>query len=518
MKRRRQPSVTMNNIGADITAVVTTFLTNQDVLALVKCSSTYKHRFFMASAPIFTWDMQKLPLVISTDFFHRVKHLRSSSTPIGFPRKLIRLSIDNLVKGDCLPDSLLELFAGQIVDFPKMPSGLVKLTFCSYNKPLPNFPSSLTSLGLGYNFNRPLKIGHFPEGLQHLVFGALFNQKLQEGVLPPTLKSLVFGLEFEQELQPGVLPIGLTDLSFGDFFNLPIQTKVLPTGLKRLQFGKAFNKELQEGILPPTLISLVFGLEFEQKLQPGVLPMGLTNLSFGDLFNLPIQPKVLPMGLKRLQFGKAFNRRLPAEVLPMGLLKVKFGSNFDHPEVVFPSTLQKIVFGDKFDCSVYGPLSGPFGDDINRYLQEKVLPSKLTSLTFGRDFNRWLYEGVLPVSLINLKFGRNYNQPLCEGVLPSKLVSLELGLMFNQLCCIFPPSLSMIVFRNPLQYPLAIDAISYKIMEDVRDMRISTQALPQPFVERFQALVGGHVDQWYLYRRRMFGGDTQTVFIAEKKR
>ncbi len=111
------------------------------------------------------------------------------------------------------------------------------------------FPSSLTYLELGGEFDQPLEPGILPSSLTYLEFPGNFDYPLLPGVLPPSLLTLkLYGL-FNHPLYPNVLPPTLTCLKLSYFYNHPINDETLPTSLKKLVLPFA-KKNSQVSLLP----------------------------------------------------------------------------------------------------------------------------------------------------------------------------------------------------------------------------------------------------------------------------
>ncbi len=438
-RQRRVKTESLLNLGAGVLATIIAFLSRRDFRPLTQCSSLYRQQLFAVCAPLLHWQSSKLPKIMSSVFYDRIKHLYCNCIlplygfPVFFHTKLLQ-SVPSL--------------------FGLFPASLVSLTLFDFDKPLSDyqFPTSLTSLTFGPIFNQPLAKGDLPTGLKKLTFGSHFDQKLQVGVLPGGLLDLRFGSFFHSELLPAVLPVGLTDLTFGRNFNLPLSPGVFPISLLRLTFGALFNQPLREGVFPDGLAYLDLGQMFDQPMPLGVLPNELVHLKMGRNLHKPL---VLPTGgfLSNVKMSHCFNLTLFRGF--------------------FPNSVSTIVFGHEF----------------NQVLVAGCLPSSLTDLVFGGNFCSDLHSGVLPQNLTTLSFGACFNKPLIFGALPSRLTSIKFGLMFDQPgeMCKLPASLTNILFENPYNYPLALGILM------AEDRVVSTDSclirdLPQHLVSRIQQI------------------------------
>ena len=128
--------------------------------------------------------------------------------------------------------------------------------------------------------------------------------------------------------------------------------------------------------------------------------------------------------------------------LPPRLVSLHFGVDFigSFNVIFFPSSLQELVFPDRFNESVAGfvLLSSlvrlTFGESFDQSVAELELPSSLAELRFGYSFNQPVSKLKLPPSLLRLIFGSDFNQAVCELNLPCSLQELTFGDEFNQAC------------------------------------------------------------------------------------
>jgi hypothetical protein len=157
------------------------------------------------------------------------------------------------------------------------------------------YPSTLTSLRLCSNFNRPITNGSLPSTLRVLVFGSHYNQLT---ALPPALTTLKFGFRFNKPLDS--LPANLTKLVFGYTFQQ--QLPPLPESLCILKLGGMFNHKL---VLPNNLRMLELAQYYTQPLT--ALPVALKGLcvsTFTLLYVVDLRNVVLRNALNlRFQRG-----------------------------------------------------------------------------------------------------------------------------------------------------------------------------------------------------------------------
>ncbi|EFA86721.1 hypothetical protein PPL_00526 [Heterostelium album PN500] len=72
-----------------------------------------------------------------------------------------------------------------------------------------------------------------PSTVHTLILGEEFNRPLTEGMIPAGIQTLVFGYKYNQLLFPGVLPPSVTDLTLQESFNQPLYRYVQSTVVKR---------------------------------------------------------------------------------------------------------------------------------------------------------------------------------------------------------------------------------------------------------------------------------------------
>eukprot|EP01133_Synstelium_polycarpum_P003594 gene3594-4117_t len=213
-----------------------------------------------------------------------------------------------------------------------LPSTLVHLTFKKLSGNIGGgvLPLGLKSLSIyGHEKSSVLNKGDLPLGLEHLEIGPVGyfvdDQALQQSipsgnrVFPSTLTSLSFGDEFDQVLVPGSLPSTIKYLDLGGY-NSPIGVGDIPQSVLHLTLGDRYNKPINVGALPQGLIRLSFGNSFNCGLAPASLPSSLRYLSFGEYYNHEILPNTLPESLESLLFGRIFDiNKIGIDTLPKSL-------------------------------------------------------------------------------------------------------------------------------------------------------------------------------------------------------
>lgn len=110
------------------------------------------------------------------------------------------------------------------------------------------FPSTLTHLSVGDNYDQPINNCQFPPFLQYLSFGEQFNHPVENSNLA-TIKSLtnfLVGENFDQSIEKLE---NLTHLSVGAKFLYPV-TQLKLTNLKIL------SEKIAQNQLPPSLTHL----------------------------------------------------------------------------------------------------------------------------------------------------------------------------------------------------------------------------------------------------------------------
>ncbi|CAK9075643.1 unnamed protein product [Durusdinium trenchii] len=332
----------------------------------------------------------------------------------------------------CIPFLLLlRFFSGFRLDCFHLPSGACILRQGFLSLPLSVQSPVLTGVRLT---TYGLRLAH---ALFFLTFGNMFNQSLEGVSWPRELQNFTFGHYFNQSLARVSWPNGLQTLNFGMDFNQRLEEVRWPSSLRSLKLGDCFNQSLLGVAWPSSLRQITFGLQFNQSLEGVTWPESFQHLMLGDFFNQPLKGIAWP-NLEVLAFGSSFNQ--PLEGLPASLVTLSLSRNFDQPfggPSRWPSNLQRVSFGDRFNCSlehVTWPChlrSVRFGRNFNQRLQT-TWPNCLESLRLGEFFDQSLEGATFPGSLQSLTLGSRFNQSLDNVTFPSSLQTLELGDGFNQ--------------------------------------------------------------------------------------
>ncbi|CAN0141711.1 unnamed protein product, partial [Scytosiphon promiscuus] len=135
-----------------------------------------------------------------------------------------------------------------------------------------------------------------------------------------------------------------------------------------------------------------------------------THLNFGCDFVDTLEGVEWPRRLRviRIDCNSVSIRRLTGGVVwPTSLQKISFGDSFNQPlwGVALPESLRQLTFGDSF----------------NQSAKDVVWPTSLQRLTFGKQFDRPIEGVVWPTSLQRLTFGCDFDRPLVGVVWPTSL-------------------------------------------------------------------------------------------------
>ncbi|CAN0300989.1 unnamed protein product, partial [Ectocarpus sp. 8 AP-2014] len=114
----------------------------------------------------------------------------------------------------------------------------------------------------------------------------------------------------------------------------------------RLQQFTTTTIRLDSVVWPPRLKHLVLDMPV------GTGSSFKGNMGLGDDFNLVVWPS----SLQELQFGSRFNQSIAGTVWPASLRKISFGDGFNKPiaEVAWPASLQELSFGNWFNQPIAG--------------------------------------------------------------------------------------------------------------------------------------------------------------------
>lgn len=346
-----------------------------------------------------------------------------------------------------LPENLREISFGMSFDTRLekgiLPENLEYLDLGkSYNHKLERgvLPRNLKTLVLSFSYNHPVGKGVLPEGLLEIRFGEKFNQPIGRESLPKSLVNIQFGYDFDQDIG-GVLP-NISELHLGDGYTRPLVPGDIPESVKRLNLGFEFNRDLSRGIIPNGVERLTLGI-YTRELHPGSLPDSIHYLDMGISYNHPLHTGILPRNIKYLKLSNLFTQPLRAGHLPEGLEDLIFGNAYN-ANVVFPSSLRSVVFGD----------------DFNRPLPKGVLPTYLERLVLGKGFVGELH---VPDHVGYLDLGTGFSG---EIDLPGSIKVLILGSSFKRMYAKIPRSVTSLSIGGVSVKP----SIYHTWVESVSDM------------------------------------------------
>ncbi len=206
-----------------------------------------------------------------------------------------------------LPQNLIIFKCKDVPKFEKpliLPPKLEVFDFeGSFNQEFSFWPSSLTVLALGMEYNHKLGVGILPSSLTILKFGYNYQHIFENDFFLnlQSLKTLKIPT-FNQEFDIGFFPSNLIKLDLGQRFNFVLKPKSLPSKLQYLQFyfGKnwddemtSFNQIIDYDVLPTSLTSLDLGNGYKQAIKPNILSMSLKRLSLGDENKHNILPSII---------------------------------------------------------------------------------------------------------------------------------------------------------------------------------------------------------------------------------
>lgn len=161
---------------------------------------------------------------------------------------------------DSIPKQVYKLEWKENLPLPNIPSRITHLCLgYPFNQPINNLPSSITHLTLCAGFDQP--IDNLPQSITHLEIGYLFNQRVDN--LPKSLTYLIFAPHSYFNQPVNNLPHSITHLAFGHSFNQPVDN--LPQSLTHLELGYAFNHRLTH--LPPSLVHLTISPQSKASLR-----------------------------------------------------------------------------------------------------------------------------------------------------------------------------------------------------------------------------------------------------------
>jgi hypothetical protein len=203
------------------------------------------------------------------------------------------------------------------------------------------WPPELRILTLGDGFSLPLHDMHFPSSLTSLTLGAEFNQSLScLGSLTSTLTHLRIDSEYARPTVNWHPPTSITELEFGEQWNHAAVVRLHPlTRLRRLSFHGPIPS-LNDAHLPATLHELHFTHpSFDAPLNSVDLPPDLRVLVIRSVdFRQPFAglPNDLPASLRRIEISRG--RRAQLEhwrrlSLPLGCCLVTMPSGASQGDV-----------------------------------------------------------------------------------------------------------------------------------------------------------------------------------------
>jgi hypothetical protein len=330
-------------------------------------------------------------------------HVNLEFLPVPLRKLILNVAKTQQLLPNILPKNLRKLIFGQYFD------NEIELNV---------IPESVRFITFGCYFNKAIKPFSLPKHLHTLIFGTRFNQYLAPLSLPKHLHTLTFGSDFNKDLAPFSLPKHLHTLTFGSSFEKLIKCNVLPQHLHTLTFGESFNWMIDRNVLPPDLHTLIFGHDYNTRIDRNVLPKKLNTLVFGDSYNKQLGFDItlhgdisyLPDSLQVLEFGCEYNQRIYA--LPPNLITLKFGASYNTPMIinVLPKTLENLIFGLKYDCS----LSLVMDKDTKVF----GLPPALKTLVLGPYFKQPFYDKMIPNTIEKI-------------TLPKRYIGMQLENLFN---------------------------------------------------------------------------------------
>lgn len=236
------------DLPCELLYLITTFLSNHDVMSLSSCSKTLLDLVFMVR---FTDKVN----------FEHIKHLLyiDSFTNVWYPKP-----------AEIFPINIQYLEWNFSYQIPR------------------NTPKSLTSLKLRCYCNRThvnwektfcccknKNPWRFPDSILHLELAFCSNERIHQ--LPPNLETLELGVFYNEPLPQ--LPKTLKYLILGYIYNLPLPS--LPNSLIHLRLGKHYDCLLPQ--LPNSLLYLKLGCRYDQPLP--ALPDSLVYFDIGCKFN-----------------------------------------------------------------------------------------------------------------------------------------------------------------------------------------------------------------------------------------
>ncbi|EGC38400.1 hypothetical protein DICPUDRAFT_76021 [Dictyostelium purpureum] len=389
---------------------------------------------------------------------------------------------------DSLPDTLIELtlirYPFKIKKDTINNTSLKKLVVDGYCEvELQSLPESLENLKLGDDQSNPIKLEPdlFPNNLKELSLycnpyvryvipdNFEFPDQLVRleitcddsstiAAIPPNLQSI----EIEsKKLNQSML---LTKLKSRNIKSLTLNTReildingksILPNSLEYLNFkymgSLNYNQQLLLNHLPPTLKHLCFDLNsnfttstygFNNGGYPlikneMVFPSSLTYINFGDSFNTSIGVGVLPSGLKRLILGEIFNKEIIQDSIPYNLELLKIRNRY------YDKTIK---------------LNNPYTlvDSSKYYRQFEKDTEGLRTFKVPSDYTRSL-ELLFLSNKVNLEYLDMSSFVYNETFVPGRDIPLNNNIKTLALCYPFSDTIDLEVFQN-LEHLIINDA------------------------------------------------------------
>jgi len=302
----------------DIWGYITQFIEdNKDICRLMMtCKEISNCRFYFNGKIILTDE------IVRSGWFDRFTNIELQSVMRKLP-----LSINHLWINWEFNDSIEN----------KIPLTVTHLHFDSI-KVLPTmFPSSITHLIFGHNFNRSIA-GCIPSSVVELIFGISFNQPIND-CIPSSVGILKFTDDFNQPIS-GFIPSSVRQLELGCKFNQNLQN--IPSSITFLILDK-INSQMGDYI-PTSIIKLVI-FNFTEKII--MIPSSVTHLAFG-LYNELIK-NIIPTSVTNLAFGR-FDICIKDNI-PSSVVFLNFGfpsKSYDSIGNCIPSSVRRINFNGKY--------------------------------------------------------------------------------------------------------------------------------------------------------------------------
>jgi hypothetical protein len=389
--------------------MVATFISWNDITALsAVCSSTHSTTNRLRIAyPGVIWSIGPHARIQSQH--RRWVHTAHATDPtIDFStwpsiRKLLisgsYSNVRNVPWTTVLPDTITWVSFGESLRCfesasPGFGDGREVARYPSYTFCLSQIPRTVTHLGTGVTFTKPIGVGDLPGGLIHLVLGAGFDFPLITGAMPVTMIHLDLGPRFDHPIQRHHLPPNLESLRIGWCYSTPLLPHSFPDSLKTLVYMGRHARLWVPGCIPPAVESLTIVANAIAGPTPikNLFPPTLTDLTIHE-FQLD-----------------------------------RFGLNCIPPSV---RTLALFMLQDPAGCAIAEGLLPPglvclsLLGEYDGMITNHHLPAGLLSITFGQNFHRHLFPGDLPQSIRHVKFLRPDRPRIRKRTLPADLATLS---------------------------------------------------------------------------------------------